>query len=84
MQSIGDERQSDGDKEIIKFKDIEKDENKAEVRKTGDVLKLTAKEYQLLLYLVKNSNIILSKNLLIENVWGSDYEGYDNTLNGPY
>ncbi len=80
MQSIGDERQSDGDKEIIKFKDIEIDENKAEVRKTGDVLKLTAKEYQLLLYLVKNSNIILSKNLLIENVWGSDYEGYDNTL----
>lgn len=80
IQSIGKESQSDDHKEIIKFKDIEIDENKAEVKKLGIVLNLTAKEYQLLLYLVKNPNIILSKNSLIENIWGSDYEGYDNTL----
>lgn len=80
MQSKVNEGKSDETKEVIKFKDIEIDEKKAEVKKSGIVLNLTAKEYQLLLYLVKNSNIILSKNSLIENIWGSDYEGYDNTL----
>ena len=80
MQFKVNERKRDDYKEIIKFKDIEIDENKAEVKKSGDVLNLTAKEYQLLLYLVKNPNMILSKNSLIENIWGSEYEGYDNTL----
>jgi len=80
MQSKVNESQSDDKKEVIKFKDIEVDEKKAEVKKSGAVLNLTAKEYQLLLYLVKNPNIILSKNSLIENIWGSEYEGYDNTL----
>ncbi|NMB07493.1 MAG: response regulator transcription factor [Tissierellia bacterium] len=80
MQFKVNERKRDDYKEIIKFKDIEINENKAEVKKSGDVLNLTAKEYQLLLYLVKNPNMILSKNSLIENIWGSEYEGYDNTL----
>lgn len=80
MQLIGNEKKSDDNKEVFKFKDIEIDENKAEVKKSGEVLNLTAKEYQLLLHLVKNSNMILSKNSLIENIWGSEYEGYDNTL----
>ncbi|KXG75378.1 response regulator transcription factor [Turicibacter bilis] len=80
MQSKVNESLNDDKKEVIKFKDIEVDEKKAEVKKSGAVLNLTAKEYQLLLYLVKNPNIILSKNSLIENIWGSDYEGYDNTL----
>lgn len=80
IQSKVNESQSDDKKEVIKFKDIEVDEKRAEVKKSGTVLNLTAKEYQLLLYLVKNPDIILSKNSLIENIWGSDYEGYDNTL----
>lgn len=80
MQSKVNESLNDDKKEVIKFKDIEVDEKKAEVKKSGTALNLTAKEYQLLLYLVKNPNIILSKNSLIENIWGSDYEGYDNTL----
>lgn len=80
MQSVRNDRRGDDTNEVIKFKDIELDENKAEVKRSGDILNLTAKEYQLLLYLVKNSNMILSKNSLIENIWGSEYEGYDNTL----
>lgn len=80
IQSTSSEDGNNELKEIIKFKDIEIDENKAEVKKSDRVLNLTAMEYQLLLYLVKNSNIILSKDTLIENIWGGEYEGYDNTL----
>jgi len=41
---------------------------------------LTAKEYQLLVYMVHNQGHILSKRLLLETIWESDYEGYENTL----
>nr|WP_025784597.1 response regulator transcription factor [Sporosarcina sp. D27] len=67
-------------KEIFIYADLEIDEDKAEVKKSGQRIDLTAKEYQLLLYLVKNSNRILSKDLILERIWGSNYEGYDNTL----
>lgn len=41
---------------------------------------LTLKEYKLLLYLAQNPNMILSKSQILDKVWGSDFEGYDNTL----
>ncbi|MCM3758995.1 response regulator transcription factor [Sporosarcina aquimarina] len=65
---------------IFTYDNLEINETKAEVRKSGQLIDLTAKEYQLLLYLAKNSNRILSKDLILERIWGSDYEGYDNTL----
>ncbi|MBV7276261.1 response regulator transcription factor [Clostridium sp. PL3] len=52
----------------------------------GDVLKddknivLTPKEYHLLSYMAQNSNQILSKQMICDEVWGSSYEGYDNTI----
>lgn len=68
------------EKNIISFGDIEIDEEKGEVKKAGIPVTLTAKEYSLLLYLAKNSNQILSKNKIFQQVWGDDFQGYDNTL----
>ena len=67
-------------KRIIRFGDVEIDEYKGEVRKKSELVPLTLKEYSLLLYLAYNPNKILSKNQILEKVWGSDFEGYDNTL----
>lgn len=67
-------------KKIYKFGQVEIDENKAQVTKNGQVISLTAKELQLVLFLLKNPNNILSKNTLIDKIWGMDYEGYENTL----
>ena len=67
-------------KRIIRFGDVEIDEDKGEVRKKSELVPLTLKEYSLLLYLAYNPNKILSKNQILEKVWGSDFEGYDNTL----
>lgn len=64
----------------ITFGDIVINKEKGEIRKQGKIIPLTAKEYSLLLYLAENANKILSKNKIIERVWGYDYEGYDNTL----
>jgi len=70
----------DAEKEIIKFNDIEIDGNSAEVKKSGQIIELTAKEYQLLLFMVRNSGRILNKDLIIEKIWGSEFGGHDNAL----
>ncbi|MCR3761569.1 response regulator transcription factor [Clostridium felsineum] len=67
-------------KEKIKFGSITINEENGEVLKNHEVIKLTAKEYQLLLFLAKNPNKIFSKNSLCSNIWGFDYDGYDNTI----
>jgi len=71
--------QSDA-KRKIRFGDVEIDEDRGEVKKKNELVPLTLKEYSLLLYLARNPNKILSKNQILERVWGSDFEGYDNTL----
>lgn len=67
-------------KDIFEFGNVEIDRRKGEVKKGGISVTLTAKEYNLLLYLIDNPNQILSKNKILAKVWGYDYEGYDNTL----
>lgn len=65
---------------IITFNDVVINEDTGEVTKANEVVTLTAKEYQLLLFLAKNPNKIFSKASLCSNIWGFDYDGYDNTI----
>ena len=46
----------------------------------GELVVLPAKEYDLLLYLVKNRGIALTREQLLSNVWGYDFFGDDRTL----
>ncbi|GHU72561.1 DNA-binding response regulator [Spirochaetia bacterium] len=46
----------------------------------GDEVKFTNREFELLLFLVKNQNIVLSKNTLFEQIWGHDYIGDTATV----
>lgn len=46
----------------------------------GEALKLTKKEYELLRYLMANRKIILSREKLLKQVWGMDYDGDDRTV----
>ena len=46
----------------------------------GQRINLSPKEYKLLFYLVQNKNIALSREKLIIEIWGYDYEGDDRTL----
>lgn len=43
-------------------------------------VELSPKEYDLLIYLVKNKNLALTREMLITNVWGYDFYGDDRTL----
>ncbi|MBR5741463.1 MAG: response regulator transcription factor [Firmicutes bacterium] len=46
----------------------------------GERADLTPKEYDLLFYLVKNRNIALSRDKLLQDVWGYDFFGDDRTI----
>lgn len=50
------------------------------VTKNGGVVNLTAKEFDLLLYLSQNKNKALYRTQIYEQVWGSDYLGDSRTV----
>lgn len=59
---------------------LEIDHDKHEVTQNGQVIKLTLKEYQLLEYLAENKGKVLSRNALLDRVWGYDYFGETRTV----
>lgn len=49
--------------------------------KLGDeIIDLTSKEYDLLLYFAKNPNIALSRDQILNHIWGDDYFGSDRVV----
>ena len=50
------------------------------VRANGQTVELTYTEYELLLYLVRNSGIALSRDRILESVWPFDYDGDARTV----
>lgn len=53
---------------------------KHEVSIDGRVIDLTYKEYELLSLFIQNKNIVLKRDLIMEQVWGTDYEGESRTI----
>ncbi len=62
------------------FEGLEVNITGREVIVDGEKIALTPKEYDLLFYLVENKNIALSREKLLENVWGFDFFGDDRTV----
>lgn len=46
----------------------------------GEVVELTFKEYELLIMLLMNKGIVLSRDKIMDKIWGMDYEGESRTL----
>lgn len=46
----------------------------------GEPIKMTTKEYQLLLLLMKNPRRALSRDAILDKVWGFEYDGNDRTI----
>lgn len=60
---------------ILNIKNIEINLMSYEVRIDGGKLNLSPKEYELLLFLVKNKNKVMTREILLDNIWGYDYIG---------
>ena len=46
----------------------------------GKACDLAPKEYELLMYFLDNQGLVLTRNQILDKVWGMDYEGYDRTV----
>ena len=66
--------------DIIRYEGLEINVTGREVSIDGKPVSLTPKEYDLLFYLVKNKGIALSREKLLEEVWGYDFYGDDRTV----
>ena len=47
---------------------------------SGKTVTLAPKEYDLLIYFIENKNQILSREQILNNIWGPEYDGYDRAV----
>nr|WP_175542383.1 response regulator transcription factor [Actinopolymorpha cephalotaxi] len=60
--------------------DLTLDEDSHEVRRSGDLVSLTATEFELLRYLMRNPRRVLSKAQILDRVWSYDFGGQANVV----
>lgn len=66
--------------DIIKFNGLEIDLVKYEVKKNGNIVELTLREFELLKFLATRSEQVFSREQLLEEVWGYEYYGDIRTV----
>lgn len=74
------EKASRDQKNILASGDIEIDTQKHEVTAAGEVVNLTLKEYELLKRLMENQNVVMTRDRLLEDIWGYDFDGETRTV----
>ena len=67
-------------KEVKDYDGIEIDKEGRTVTVDGKQIELSLREYELLVYLVENENIALSRDKILNNVWNYDYYGDSRTI----
>ena len=60
--------------------DLTLDEDSHEVTRAGDPIQLTATEFELLRYLMRNPKRVLSKAQILDRVWNYDFGGQANVV----
>ncbi len=70
----------DSTKEILGVRDLKLDLRSKEVRRNGKEIELTAREFNLLTYLLKNKNRVLSRTDILENVWEIGFDMGTNVV----
>lgn len=66
--------------EVLTIGDLTILPNRRAVLSKKQECNLTYKEYELLFYLVKNKNIVMTREKIMDSVWGFDYEGESRTV----
>ena len=67
-------------KEILTYANIQLDEGRHIVLADGNEVELTYKEYEILKHLIRNKGIVLTRDRLMEIVWGYNFEQGNRTV----
>lgn len=65
---------------ILTVADLSLDPATRQARRAGKVISLSATEYSLLEYLMRNAGRVVTRSMILEHVWDYDFEGDDNVL----
>lgn len=65
---------------VLKFQNLTIDEDQRQVYGPAGVIELTPKEFDLFVFLIRNRNIALYREEILEKVWHDDYEGTTRTV----
>ena len=65
---------------VLEFGEVEVDLTRRVVRKAGEEMRLTRAEYNLLTYFLQNPDRVLSRELILNSVWGYDYFPHTRTV----
>ena len=68
------------DDKLLVLGNIQLDSERREVTVDGNMCDLTFKEFELLKLLMLNAGIVLHRDTIMSDVWGTDYEGESRTL----
>ncbi|MDY5211739.1 MULTISPECIES: response regulator transcription factor [Intestinibacter] len=71
-------RQDNTNNSIVKFKDIVIDRRSRVVKKNNNEINLTNKEYELLMILIDNKDKVVTREELLDQIWGYGYEPETN------
>lgn len=65
---------------VLEYKDVMVNLQEHLVKKNGETIELSHKEYELLVLLIKNKNMALSREQILSSVWEMDYYGGTRTV----
>jgi DNA-binding response OmpR family regulator len=66
--------------EVLSLGDVTLDRERHEVTVAGEAVELTAKEFELLAYFLANTGAVVSRDVLLDRVWGLEYPGGTRTV----
>lgn len=69
-----------GDEGLLRFADLSVNTAAREAERAGRRIELTTREYELLEFLLRHPRQVLSREVIFEHVWGSDYLGESNLI----
>jgi DNA-binding response OmpR family regulator len=69
-----------GKEKTVELGDVVLDRESHDVTVAGKPVELTAKEFDLLAYFMANPGVVVSRDLLLERVWGQEYPGGTRTV----
>lgn len=65
---------------ILKIADLEMDQLRHKVRRAGEEIPLTSKEFALLEYLMLNVTFVVTRTMISEHVWHEDFDSLTNVI----
>ena len=72
--------QNENQQTLVKFKDLTIEKENRIVRRGDEVIELTKREYELLLVLMENVNVVLARDVLLRKVWGYESQIETNVV----